>query len=135
MAHFLEERARWAAAPTETTLTDLRNDFYNLAPIYINGNYGSFTWKDAGQEKTDEIPVSWQGRVLRSMPRVFGVSLPLILLGAYLLLPGLFPFLNLDKNVVGLVFFGWLLVALDTSLNLGIVSGVTKLAKEIKDLG
>jgi hypothetical protein len=129
---FVRERERWAIAPAEQTLADLRRDFKALASIYITGRYGLFHWQDAGVE--EPAPESrWKG-VSAALLRLVGVVLPLGLMGAYLWKSALFPGVDVDKKVVGLIFIAWLLLALDAGLKLGVVSQLTSIAKGIKDL-
>ena len=45
ISFFIQERGRWVIAPIETTLADLRQDFYELAIMLIKGNYGEFHWQ------------------------------------------------------------------------------------------
>ncbi len=134
MTSYIQERERWAIAPTETTLADLRRDFCRLAPLYISGMYGSFSYQEEIDEQK-ESPPSWQQRLINGLPRFVGIILPLILMGLYLWIPDLFPRIELDSGVVTLVFLAWLLLSIDASLELGIVASLTDLAKGIKDLG
>ena len=64
-----------------------------------------------------------------------GIIVPLVGLGLVVWQPNLLESLGVDKNVVSLIFIAWLLLAIDASLKLGIVAGITELAKGIKTLG
>jgi hypothetical protein len=131
---FIRERARWVIAPLDTTLTDLRRDFSELAAILIKGNYGEFSWQHPVEEQ-ETSSLKWQRRLVNGLPRFLGLILPLILMGLYLLKPELFPFIKKDHQaMVTYIFLAWLLLSIDASLKLGIVAGLTKLAKGIKGL-
>jgi hypothetical protein len=133
MEAYIRERERWILAPIDTTLDNLRNDFYALAPIFIIGNYGTFQWKyEISPPKSSKI--GWKGALFRNLARVLGIILPLTLMGLYLWQPSLFPFLQIDPNIVALIFVAWLLLTLDITLKLGVVAELTNLAKGIKDL-
>jgi hypothetical protein len=134
MSFFIQERARWVIAPLDTTLTDLGRDFFELAAILIKGNYGEFSWQDPVEEQ-EISSLKWQRRIINGLPRFLGLILPLILMGLYLLKPTLFPFIREGgQTIVTYIFLAWLLLSNDASLKLGIVAGLTKLAKEIKGL-
>jgi hypothetical protein len=133
MARYIWERQRWAIAPKETTLADLRQDFYRLAPIYITGNYGDSSWPD--EAPTPDVPTpTWVQRLLTGLHSFVGVVLPLIILGLFLWQPTLLKPLSIEPKVVTLVIIAWLLLAIDAVLELGIVAGIADLAKGIKEL-
>ncbi|MCB0212972.1 MAG: hypothetical protein KDJ52_26755, partial [Anaerolineae bacterium] len=133
MELYVRERERWIIAPVASTLENLRSDFYEISQIYIIGNYGDFSWQDL-YVATDIITFRWYQRLIKGIPRLVGIMLPLLLMGLYLWQPGLFPAIQIDANVVTLLFMAWLLLAIDATLNLGIVTGLANLAKGLKDL-
>jgi hypothetical protein len=130
---YVRERERWAIAPADTTLDDLRRDFKELASIYITGRYGLFRWQDAGGDEPAPPVSRWKG-ISAAVLRFVGFILPLGLIGAYLWQPELFPGVEVEKKVVVLIFIAWLLLALDVGLKLGVVGQLTSIAKGIKDL-
>lgn len=134
MELYLREHERWAIAPTDSTLADLRRDFRQLAPLYITGQYGAFEWRNLFT--APEIsPYGLMRRVLTGVLRFIGIVLPLILMGLYLLRPDKFPFIPPEsRKIITLIFISWLLLVLDSSLKLGVVAQLTSLAKGIKDL-
>lgn len=133
MERYVRERERWAIVPTPTTLDDLRRDFYDLAGIYVSGNYGEFSWSEGPQPaQTESTNIS--ERITQGLPRVLGILLPLVLMALFLWKPAGLNALGVDRKVVALIFIAWLLLGIDATLKLGIVSGVVNLAKEIKNL-
>ena len=86
------------------------------------------------EAKTSELPASVRGPIITGLPRTLGIILPLMIMGLYLWRPTLFPFITLDTSTVTLIFIAWLLLAIDAGLKLGIVAGLTNLAKGIKEL-
>ena len=120
-------------APKDGTLSQLRHDFYELAKMYIIGNYGEFSWPES-QPPTDVLPIKIRQRLWVALPRFLGVVLPLILMGLLLWKRKQIEFVDINFNIVALIFIAWLLLAIDASLKLGIVSGVVGLAREIKSL-
>jgi hypothetical protein len=130
---FIRERERWVAAPQDNTLINLRKDFYELADLYISGNYGSFSWQ-LSPDIPKPVTPNWRQRMVSSLPRFIGVVLPLLVMGVYLWQPSLFPFIQLNTDIITFIFIAWLLLAIDSSFDLGVVNGVTNLAKGIKDL-
>lgn len=132
MISYIRERERWVIAPQETTLKTLRNDFYNLALVFFKGSYGEFSWRD--QKTGDDLVFSWKELFSKKLLRFLGFMLPLIFMGVYLWNPTYFPYLHFNPDVVTLVFLSWFLLALDSGLQLGVVSGLIQLAKGLKDL-
>ena len=130
---YVLERGRWLIAARQETLPALRRDFRALAPIYITGNYGDFAWANLLRAEGGQ-PASVGQRLASGLPRFFGIVLPLTLMGLYLWRPDLLPFINLSPDVVTLIFLAWLLLSIDALLNLGVVSGLTNLAKGLKEL-
>jgi hypothetical protein len=133
MERYIRERERWAIVPTPTTLDDLRRDFYNLAGIYLSGDYGEFNWSEGPQPAQTE-PTNISERITQGLPRVLGILLPLVLMLYFLWNRKALETLGIDPKVVALIFMAWLLLGIDATLKLGIVSGVVNLAKEIKNL-
>jgi hypothetical protein len=131
---YIRERERWAIAPTGTTLNSLRQDFYNLAAVYITGNYGEFSWTSAASTPEDQPP-TLAHQVLKGLPRFLALVLPLICLALFLWKREQLGFMGINPNIVALIFIAWFFMTVDVLLKLGIVSGVINLAKEIKGLG
>jgi hypothetical protein len=133
MERYIRERERWAIVPTPTTLDDLRRDFYNMAGIYLSGDYGEFNWSEGPQPAQTE-PTNISERITQGLPRMLGIVLPLVLMLYFLWNRKALETLGIDPKVVALIFMAWLLLGIDATLKLGIVSGVINLAKEIKNL-
>ena len=133
MERTIRERECWVAAPRATTLADLRQDFYRLATIYITGNYGGFAWPQTTLTP-DEPPASLAQRLLYGLPRLVGIALPLAIIGLVLWQPALLQPVGIEASTVTLICIGWLLLAVDVALKLGIVAKIVDLAKGIKDL-
>ncbi|MET0396745.1 MAG: hypothetical protein ABW277_07980 [Longimicrobiaceae bacterium] len=131
---FIRDRERWAIAPRPETQEALLKDFSQLAPMYILGEFGLFSWNDS----PPAVPVSTERSITRSVligsGRVLGFAIPLALLGSLLYSPDRLQAINVNPNIVGLVFMAWLLLAFDALLKLGIVASVVNLAKGLKEL-
>jgi hypothetical protein len=136
IAEYVREHEPWIHTPIETTLNDLRRDFHQLATMYVLGNYGQFTWRHTFPEpETGSAARRTQiVLLLRTLARFTVLTLPLLLMGLYLGNSSLFPWLEIDAGVVGLVFLAWLLLTLDSTFKLGVVSELVGFAKGIKEL-
>lgn len=132
LRQYILERARWAVAPTESTLSDLRQDFYRLASMYLEGSYGTFSWNAEPEPSQQSLP--WKTRVFGSVPSFLGIIVPLVLMGLLLRKPAYLQSVGVSSNVIALILIAWLLLAVDSALKLGVVAGITNLAKEIKNL-
>lgn len=133
---YIRERERWIVSPNETTLENLRNDFFKLFHIYLSGKYGEFQWTNREEKALIEEPRDGK-KILKVIFRLLGFVVPLITLGLYLWKPGLFPDniqQNFDSQVVGLIFAAWLFVTLDINLKLGILEQFLKILKGLKDI-
>jgi hypothetical protein len=128
----LLERARWAVAPAESTLQDLREDFYKLAIMYIDGTYGTFSW--GREQDKSERSFNWKRRLIRGASTVVGVAGPVILMILLLRHPASLEPVGISANIIALVLIAWFLFAVDAVLKLGVVAGVVNLAKEVKNL-
>jgi hypothetical protein len=132
LQHYILERARWAVAPTTSTLNDLRQDFYKLACMYVAGSYGSFSWEL--ERSLPERSPAWTNRIFRAIPSLLGIVAPMILMVVLLREPHYLETVGISSNVVALVLIAWVLLAIDGALKLGVVAGIANLAKEIKSL-
>lgn len=131
---FIRERERWIVVPMEGTPTALKADFSNLAQIYLCGDYGRFVWQKPSYAEVTE-PASWLKRTGQGLIRFLGFALPLVLMGFYLWRRDLFPFIKADlSGPITYLFIGWLLLMIDITFSLGVVSELTKTAKGIKEL-
>ncbi len=133
MESYIQEREKWIIAPGSTTLKDLRDDFTNLLLIYLNGEYGRFSWDD----KVSPPKISrfiWLQNLGGFLIRFLGVLIPLAIMGVYLWQPSLFPYINVDPTIITILLISWLLLAIDTIFKLGVVSDLVSLAKGFKDL-
>lgn len=132
LQQFILERARWAVAPMDCTLDDLRQDFYELAKMYVEGNYGAFSW--GTQDDLTERSLTWKTRVFAILPPFVGIVVPLILMVPLLRKPAYLESVGISSNIMALILIAWLLLAVDGALKLGVVAGIANLAKEIKSL-
>ncbi len=133
LANYIADRERWAIAPLASTLERLRQDFWGLAPIFIRGNYGAFVWEDdaAGAE---EAPNESKAGIAGQVARIVGFGLPLVVLGILLMKPAWMDSFDLNANTLALIFFSWLLLAIDGIFKLGVISGLISLVKGVKEL-
>ena len=131
--YFLQDRKKWILAPRDSTLDNLQQDFYRLAIMYISGNLGEFEFEIEVTPKNSK-PNTNILNTLKDIPRVaIGVLLPIVgLIIVYLRRDLVANFL--DVKVFALICVGWLLLAIDVLLKLGIVSNVVGIAKSIKAL-
>lgn len=138
MERYIREREQWVIAPRETTLDDLRQDFYSLlANIYMTGDYGNFKWSSGDKETKPEVSKSSRLQyLLTKLPRfLVGIVLPLVGLGLIVMGRGdLFTETHIDPKIWTLIFITWFLLAIDAILKIGIVAGFTDVAKGLKDL-
>jgi hypothetical protein len=130
---YIRERERWVAVPVETTLADLRQDFYNLARIYITSSYGEFAWS-AAPSTTESLSPTRTKRLVEVLPRMVGITLPIILMGLLISQHQRLEIVGIGTNIIALILIAWLLLAIDAILKLGIVASVVSLAKGIKEL-
>jgi len=130
---YIQERRRWAIAPTGTTLNSLRQDFYNLAPIYITGNYGEFSWTGTLSTSEDQTPTPVH-QVLKGFPRFLSLTLPLIRVALFWWKREQLGFMEISPSTVVVISMAWFFIALDNFLQSGIISGAINLAKEIKNI-
>ncbi len=139
LSEYIRERERWAIAPRQGTLSSLRTDFYGLAEIFVSGNFGEYDWKKPSTDGSDNLESSTNKKSLLSIGgkiiRLIGYITPIFLIGLYLWNPNNFPIINLNRDVATIVLLAWILLSLDIGLNLGIVTSLITLAKDIKDLG
>lgn len=133
MEQFVSERERWAIAPQEQTLADLRQDFSAFLEILVTGEYGKFEWDDS-EDLTLATPEAEQKPAER-IARFLASILPFVLLLILFIFPAQIKAIGFDNNIVGLFLLAWLLLAIDSSLKLGMVERASAFAKTIKDLG
>lgn len=82
----IREHQRWICTPMVSTLQDLRRDLYSLAPIYITGLYGEFTYQPPSAVEAKEVPTlpPVRARLLLMLQKaaivVLGLVLPIVLL-------------------------------------------------------
>ena len=96
-------------------------------------HYGEFNWNSVATiSKVASIPLAQ--KVLTKLIRLLGIALPLLIMAYLLAKPEVIERLNINPNILALVFIAWLLLAIDTALKLGFVAGVINLAKEFRQL-
>ena len=124
---YIHERQSQLYDPQKTTLRDLRNDFDNLARIYIAGAYGEFDSSSLLSLKEEE-----KQSLLLKVTRITIYFLILAFMGIMLLNPVLLPGVNRDS--LSLFFLAWLLIGIDRYFELGILEAVLNMAKGLKGL-
>jgi hypothetical protein len=133
MESYVREREKWVITPNEKTLKTLREDFSTLAEIMISGNYGEFILKE--QERDEEpdqnLPTSTK---YTSLLRLLATILPFILLITIFVFPNAINALGIDNNILALFLLAWLLLAIDSSLMLGIMDNATTVIKTLREL-
>lgn len=138
LSNYLQERVRWIAAPTENTLCQLRDEFYQIAHLYITGEYGLFDW-DSNIILEKSAKSGWQQNLVSVLIRLMGIVIPLGLMGTYIFVPTeirekLFPGITIETNNVAYIFTAWLLITIDITLKLGVVESIIEVAKGLRDL-
>ncbi len=135
---YIMERGRWILAPTETTLSYLRDDFYKLTYVYLTGSYGDFQWQPTLIKTQGDIPLNFRGKLSKYLLIITNYSrflIPLLLMIAYLSKwQNLIPYNESYARIVNYIFWAWLLVTLDITLKLGILESFMKIVKLIRDL-
>jgi hypothetical protein len=131
LASYIRKRQQWVIAPMPTTLGDLRSDFYQLAAIYLAGNYGAFVWPPERDQQTGPQ----QGHLVAGLLRILGFIVPLAVLALLIFEKGRWEILrDVPTNTLWLILIAWVLLSIDTGLKLGVVSSVIALAKSIREL-
>jgi len=87
---FIREREKWIIAPSETTLDDLQQDFYHLASMFINGDFGNFKYEEKSEIQVDQP---------QNGLKIFFITFPRFLIGVMLPLSGLWIILY-HKNII-----------------------------------
>ena len=100
--------------------------------MFISGDYGKFSW-DANSI-IHQSRMTWKERIAKSLPRIISFVVPALVMGYYLIRPDLFPYIHIARETVTLILFSWLLIFIDSSFGLGIVSNLTSFVKEIKSI-
>lgn len=133
METFIEEKENQIIAPFANAQIDLFMELRAFLEILLRGNYGDFKYASlftAGQP----VPVTPSRGILGGILRFLGSITPLILLLLLFFFPERLNFLGIENKVISYVSLAWLLLAIDANLKLGIVQGVSSLAKTIKEL-
>ncbi len=134
MAYYILERRRWLIAPRQTTLSNLRENFYNLAYYYFTEEYGSWEWQFF-QMTAEVIKQTRLQKIQEIAIRFIGITLPLMIMAFYILFPEKLPNPNAEINKnLPYIFIAWLLVSLDVTLKLGVIESLVKLITGLKDL-
>lgn len=129
---YIRERERWVLAPTRTTLVALRQDFYELAKLYLSGDYGSFIWQSEVSLPEDR-PRTWLQFLASTGIHILVAVLPLIMMG-YLLWESQWITSAGLQSVITLIFIAWFLIVIDAFLKIGIVDKLVSIGKGIKEL-
>lgn len=133
----IREREKNVIAPTDKVLSDLKQDFYQMASHYISGNYGMFAQEEEHSISQVESHDNWKQTLLIGVFRFIGIIIPLALMGLYLwdkdkkFIPSS---IKIESDTIALVFIAWLLFSIDSVMKLGVVAGLVEAAKSVKDL-
>jgi hypothetical protein len=132
MEAFVEAKENQIIAPTTNSQAEIFAELRTLVEILLTGRYGEFTYEGPSGEE----PVPAPGRPARfaGALKLLGFITPLFLVLAVFLFPEQLSFLGIERNVISYISLAWLLLAIDANLKLGIVQGLSNLAKTIKDL-
>lgn len=132
LENFVRERECWTIAPQAQTLNDLRRDFGQFVEMLITGQYGDFTWDSEAFQRI--TPAAVEKKPAEKAIRFLAGILPFLLLLILFLFPAQISAIGFDHNAVTLFLLAWLLLAIDSGLNLGLMERVVGLAKTFKDL-
>ena len=133
LEYFVEEKEYQILAPTARTRSVLEKELLSLVEILLTSHYGEFKYSRKHVKNT-EVLASRSNRMIRGATRVIGFVLPIIILIGLIIYPNQFKIIEPYNNIVALVSFAWLLLAIDANLNLGVVDRVAGLARTIKEL-
>jgi hypothetical protein len=131
LENYLRERERWVIAPKKSTQNELQRDFNKLAQHYISGQNGDHEWLEgtpALLERSKELTSA------KNVFRIIIAALPVVLLVLLFYFPSIQDNLGIDATPITIILIAWLLLVIDSNLNLGIVERVSSFAKIIKEL-
>ena len=129
MERFVEDIERQIVAPTVKTREKLLEVLYPFLNILLNEMYGEFKYQD----NTDLIN-SKPERTLSNGLRFFRVLTPIVLLVILFLFKNQLQILDPYIGLVSLILIIFILIAVDSNLNLGIMDRFSNIAKAIKEL-
>jgi hypothetical protein len=132
ISRYITERRMWAVTPVETTLEDLRRDVRELVRIFTMGTYGEFRW--AAEPADPPPPAGGWKPLLRGIGKTVGLLAPPAAMVYLLQHPQQLQALGSSSEMIGVMLGAWVLLALDSVLQLGVISGLVGLAKSIKEL-
>jgi hypothetical protein len=112
MEAFVEAKENQIIAPTAASQTEIFAELRSLVEILLTGRPPR----------------------LAGVLKFLGLITPVFLVLAVFFFPEQLSFLGIERNVISYISLAWLLLAIDASLKLGIVQGLSNLAKSIKDL-
>lgn len=133
MEYFVEEKESQILTPTSKTRITLEKELLSFVKILLTSQYGDFEYSRK-RVKTTDIPMSQSNLIARRVFRVLNFILPLSILIGLAAYPNQFKVLEPYDNFAVLGSITWLLLAVDASLNLGIMDRFAGLAKTIKEL-
>jgi hypothetical protein len=132
LEYFAEDLERHMLIPKTETWPKLLENLYSFTRVLLTSRYGEFEVEEIAPLPEEKIETPSR-RIAHSLLRILGLFTPLILFLGMVFYPNLFNF-GAYNGIVALVSLAWLLLAIDTSLNLGFVDRVSTLAKAIKEL-
>lgn len=130
---YIREKEKIIIAPQKETLQKLRSDFYEMASVFVTGNYGAKVWEKDLPVTQEKQQTSLQ-RVINGFFRFIGIVAPIVIIAAMVMFPEQGNVLGLENKTVSLIALSWFLLTLDNILKLGVVEQVANLAKAIKGL-
>ncbi|RUR83141.1 hypothetical protein ACF3DV_29280 [Chlorogloeopsis fritschii PCC 9212] len=139
ISELIREKGKLLFIPTESTLPNLRNDFYKLAGIFITGYYGNFNilFPEFQIVSVEPTPLKTKkGGKLIYLIQGIGFMIPLIVLVCLMVLPNLENFLHIKPNyeLLFLLSISWLLLGIDSYLKLGVTKSFIDFVKGLKEL-
>lgn len=133
MEYYIEDVERQILISNSRTQQTLKDGLFRFTKILLTSRYGQFKYARKVPVSTEKVESNTR-RLLNGVLRMIGIAIPLVLFVGLFLYPDRFKFLGTYANVVAVVSLAWLLLSIDSALQLGVIDRVSTLAKAIKDL-
>jgi hypothetical protein len=120
-------------APKYNTLIDLRENMKPLIEMFVFSQYGNDLWKGSPPDlETVKEPTAVKR--FSVIGKILSPVIPFALLIAGHFLPEFLEKLSFEKEMFFLLVGAWFILALDSSIGLGIIDKVLRTAKEVRGL-
>lgn len=130
---YVREVEQAVIAPKSNTLIDLRETMKPLIELFVFSQYGNDLWKGSPPDlEPAQEPAA--GKRFSVIGKILSPVIPLALLIAGHLLPEFLEKLSFEKEMFFLLVGAWFILALDSSIGLGIIDKVLRTAKEVRGL-